>query len=96
MDYLNFIQWPAMVFSVVAAWLIASQNPRRRQHGFWWFLASNVAWIVWGWHDGAWALITLQVALGILNFRGLKKNDREPAPPPARSERHEQPPAAAW
>jgi len=30
---------------------------------------------VWGWHDGAWALITLQVALMAMNIRGIYKND---------------------
>ncbi len=74
MDVLNLLQWPAMVCSVLAAWLVASQQPRRRRHGFWWFLGGNVLWTVWGWHDGAWALITLQFALGFLNVRGMKKN----------------------
>ena len=75
MDLLDLVQWPAMLCSIVAAWLVASRNPSRRQQGFWWFLASNVAWVVWGWRDGAWALIALQLALAVLNFRGLKKND---------------------
>jgi hypothetical protein len=75
MEALNLIQWPAMVASVVAAWLVASQKKQRRQHGFWWFLGSNVLWIAWGWHDHAWALIALQVALATLNIRGLRKND---------------------
>lgn len=75
MDLLNLLQWPGMVASVVAAWLVASQSKRRRKHGFWWFLASNLLWIIWGWQDGAWALIVLQVALLTLNIRGLKKNE---------------------
>ena len=32
-------------------------------------------WIVWGWHDGAYALIALQLALAALNIRGVFKND---------------------
>ena len=40
MDYINLIQWPAMVATVVAAWLVASQ--RKREFGFWCFLFSNV------------------------------------------------------
>lgn len=75
MDLLDFLQWPAMVASVMAAWLVAAQNKRRRQRGFWWFLASNILWVAWGWHDGAWALIVLQVALATLNIRGLRKNE---------------------
>jgi len=70
----DLVQWPAMVASVVAAWLVASQSDRRRSWGFWIFLASNVLWIAWGWHAHAWALIALQVCLAGLNIRGVKKN----------------------
>jgi hypothetical protein len=79
MDVLDLLQWPGMIASVVAAWLVAAQSKRRRQHGFWWFLASNILWSVWGWHDGAWALIVLQVALATLNIRGLHKNEPQRA-----------------
>lgn len=64
-----------MVASIAAAWLVASQTKTRRQKGFWWFMASNVLWVVWGWHTSAWALIVLQVALAILNIRGVRKNE---------------------
>ncbi len=43
--------------------------------GFWVFLLSNVLWIAWGWHDGAYALIALQLGLAALNVRGVLKND---------------------
>jgi hypothetical protein len=75
MDYLDLLQWPAMVVTVTAAWLVASQSKRRRQWGFWTFLASNALWVVWGWHDGAYALIGLQVCLAALNVRGTRKNE---------------------
>lgn len=75
MDWLGLIQWPAMVASVVAAWLVGSQLKPRRLAGFWWFMASNVLWMAWGWHTRAWALIALQVALAFLNVRGVQKND---------------------
>lgn len=75
MDYLNLIQWPAMVVTVVSAWLVASQAKRKREIGFWCFLFSNVLWIIWAWHDQAYALIVLQVSLAILNVRGVYKND---------------------
>ena len=75
MEWLGLIQWPAMVVSVVAAWLVASQSKRRRGAGFWWFMASNVLWIAWGWHTQAWALLALQIILGALNVRGARKND---------------------
>ena len=78
-DYLHQLQWPAMVVTVLAAWLIASQSMRRRVVGFGFFLLSNVLWIVWGWHDDAHALVALQIALAILNFRGVYKNEPESA-----------------
>ena len=77
-DYLQHLQWPAMMITVLAAWLIASQSKRKRVTGFWSFLLSNVLWIIWGWHDSAYALITLQIALAILNIRGVYKNEPTP------------------
>jgi len=78
-EWIDLLQWPAMAASLLAAWLVASNRQGRRNAGFWVFLASNVLWAVWGWHDGAWALITLQVALAALNVRGVRKTDPEPA-----------------
>ena len=75
MDYIDLIQWPAMVATVVAAWLVASQHKRKREVGFWCFLFSNVLWVIWGLYDEAWALIALQIALAALNIRGAWKND---------------------
>lgn len=74
MDWLDAIQWPAMVVTVVAAWFVASQRKFKRNWGFWLFLVSNVLWIVWGLHDSAYALILLQVGLAALNIRGALKN----------------------
>ena len=75
MDYLDLLQWPAMVVTVVAAWLVASRSAHKRAAGFWCFLASNILWVVWGVHDGAWALVGLQFCLAALNFRGVYKNE---------------------
>ena len=75
MDYLNLIQWPAMLVTVVSAWLVASQAKRKREVGFWCFLLSNVLWVIWGVHDHAYALIALQIALAVLNVRGAYKNE---------------------
>ena len=75
MDYWYQLQWPAMIVTIIAAWLIASQAKHKREIGFWCFLLSNVLWITWGWHDGAYALIVLQIALAILNIRGAHKNE---------------------
>lgn len=74
MKLLNFIQWPAMLITVVAAWLVASQRKFKRNWGFWLFLISNVLWILWGLEDGAYALIVLQIFLAFLNIRGAVKN----------------------
>jgi hypothetical protein len=73
MEWLNWIQWPAMAVTLVAAWLIASRKKFKRNWGFWLFLLSNVLWIIWGLHDRAYALILLQVALAIMNVRGAGK-----------------------
>ena len=83
MDWLSLVQWPAMAATVVAAWLVASRHKRRRVTGFWVFIASNVLWIVWGWHDHAYALIALQFALAALNVRGVRKNEPETQAQPA-------------
>ena len=73
MEWLNWIQSPAMAVTLVAAWLIASRKKFKRNWGFWLFLLSNVLWIIWGLHDRAYALILLQVALAIMNVRGAGK-----------------------
>ncbi|MFC5498883.1 hypothetical protein ACFPOE_15145 [Caenimonas terrae] len=72
-QWLDWMQWPAMLATVLAAWLVGSDRERRRSAGFWVFLASNALWIVWGVHDGAMALIALQLALAALNLRGVFK-----------------------
>jgi hypothetical protein len=74
MNYIDWIQWPAMVITVIAAWMIGSQRKFKRNWGFWLFLLSNVLWIIWGFGDGAYALIVLQFALAGLNIRGAIKN----------------------
>lgn len=75
MDYLDLLQWPAMTVTVVAAWLVGSRSPHKRAVGFWCFLASNALWIAWGYHDRAWALVSLQFFLGAMNIRGVYKNE---------------------
>ena len=74
-ELLDAVQWPAMAVTLVAAWLVASTRKGRREQGFWWFIASNVLWIVWAWHAHAWALIALQVGLFAMNVRGAVKNE---------------------
>ena len=77
MDVLNLIQWPAMVVTVVASWLVASTAEGKRNAGFWVFLVSNVMWVAWGYHSGAPALITLQACLMAMNIRGAIKSRAE-------------------
>lgn len=73
MEWLDWIQWPAMIVTVIAAWMIASKKKFKRNWAFWLFLVSNVLWIIWGWHDSAYALLLLQVALAAMNVRGTLK-----------------------
>ena len=75
MNLVSALQWPAMLITVVAAWLVASQLKRRRRLGFWAYLGGNVLWVIWGLSTDAYALVALQVALAALNVRGAGKND---------------------
>ncbi|MEP7063841.1 MAG: hypothetical protein ABI881_15740 [Betaproteobacteria bacterium] len=79
MNLLDLLQWPAMATTIVAAWLVASRAHHRREIGFWCFLLSNALWVAWGLHDRAYALVTLQVVLALLNIRGADKNADAPA-----------------
>lgn len=71
---LDALQWPAMVATLAAAWLVASQSKGKRNWGFWCFILSNLLWLAWGWHASAWAVMVLQVGLFALNVRGVRKN----------------------
>jgi len=73
MDFLTHLQWPAMIVTVGATWLVGSSNDRRRRAGFWLFLVSNVLWVAWGLHAQAPALVALQFALAAMNIRGARK-----------------------
>jgi hypothetical protein len=73
-DWLDVIQWPAMLVTITAAWLVGSQSRERRKIGFWVFLVSNALWIAWAIPARAWALLTLQVCLAFMNIRGERKN----------------------
>ena len=79
MDLLDFIQWPAMVVTVLASWLVASSGKGRRNAGFWLFLLSNALWIVWAVDQRAYALVVLQLALAAMNIRGAAKTDADNA-----------------
>jgi hypothetical protein len=74
MDLIDLIQWPAMVATLVAAWLVGFDQTMDRRLGFWVFVLSNILWIAWGLHDGAHALVALQVGLFALNVYNIRKN----------------------
>lgn len=74
-DWISWLQWPAMLATVIGAWYVASNRKERRNTGFWVYLGSNVLWIVWGIGDKAYALMALQVALAVMNFRGMYKTE---------------------
>jgi hypothetical protein len=77
MDLFDLIQWPAMVVTLIASWLVASRSAPRRNVGFWVFLASNVLWVAWGLHASAYALIALQLGLAAMNIRGAFKTEKQ-------------------
>jgi hypothetical protein len=64
-----------MAATLVAAWLVASLNRRRRLAGFATFVLSNVLWVIWAIPASAYALIVLQIGLFFMNLRGIRKND---------------------
>ena len=74
---LDLLQWPAMALTLAAAWWVASSDPKRRNLGFWLFIASNFLWAVWGLHAHAYALVVLQVGLLAMNIRGMRKTDTQ-------------------
>ena len=86
---LDLMQWPAMLVTVRAAWLVGSTHAARRKAGFWAFLLSNLLWVAWGLGADATALVLLQFALAAMNARGMIKNRsnerqrREPTRPAA-------------
>lgn len=75
-DLIDAIQWPAMIVTVGASWLVGSTHRRRRGAGFWLFIASNALWVTWGVHADAPALCVLQACLATLNVRGMLKARR--------------------
>ena len=75
-DMLDWMQWPAMAVTILAAWFVASRSPTRRLIGFWLFLMSNALWIVWGVPARAYALVLLQLCLALMNVRGERRNSK--------------------
>ena len=73
LNWLGSLQWPAMAVTIAAAWFVASTQDKRRRIGFWLFIVSNIAWVVWGLYTGGYALVVLQFGLFALNVRGAVK-----------------------
>ena len=46
----------------------------KTRFGFLDIYLSNLLWVLWGWHDGAYALIAMQFGLLLLNIRGAFNN----------------------
>jgi hypothetical protein len=78
---LDLVQWPAMAVTLLAGWLVASGQRRRRDLGFWLFLLSNLLWVIWGVASHALALIVLQFGLAFSNIRGVIRNRAQSARP---------------
>lgn len=79
MDLINLLQWPAMVVTVGASWLVGSTHAGKRNWGFWLFIVSNILWVAWGVYAKAPALIALQVCLAVMNIRGAQKAEKSEA-----------------
>ena len=83
-DWLDALQWVALIITVIAAWLVGSQRQRRRETGFILFLLCNVVWGGGGWHAQAYAVLALQFFLAISNVRGIIKTRQGGKPLPVR------------
>jgi len=71
---IDALQWPAMLVTIIAAWMVASQRKFKRNWGFWLFLLSNILWVGWGVYVKAYALVVLQIFLAVMNVRGAVNN----------------------
>lgn len=74
-DLFAYLEWPAMLVSLIAAYWMGSKKADKRVIAFWMLIVGNVMWIAWGWGEAAWALIALNVGLMALNVRGIMKNE---------------------
>jgi hypothetical protein len=76
-EFFALLEWPAMAISLAAAWWMGSTKARKRIIAFVLLIIGNLMWIAWGWGEGAWALIALNVGLMGLNIRAIMKNEDE-------------------
>ncbi len=71
---IDWLQWPALLLSIVGAWCVGGRNARMRLIGFWLFLLSNIAWASWGYGAMAWAVVISQLVFIITSIRGIRSN----------------------
>lgn len=76
MNWLDLLQWPALIVTVIASWMVSVTQRDERKTGFYLFLLSNILWAAWGIFVDAYALILLQVCLAVANIHGVIKNRR--------------------
>ncbi|RRV10827.1 hypothetical protein EGJ27_02755 [Pseudomonas sp. v388] len=71
---MEWVQWPAMMAIVLAAWLVGSKRAERRTMAFAVFIIGNLLWVLWGLHVEAYAVALLDIVLCGMNVRGFLKN----------------------
>lgn len=76
-EFFALLEWPAMAISLAAAWWMGSTKAKKRIVAFVLLIIGNLMWIAWGYGEGAWALIALNVGLMGLNVRAIMKNEDE-------------------
>lgn len=74
MNWLDYLQWPALLVTVMASWMVSVTQKDERKTGFWLFIVSNILWVIWGVFAHAYALVLLQFCLAITNIHGVIKN----------------------
>lgn len=74
MYLIDFLQWPALVLSIVGAWLVGGRRSNQRLAGFVLFLISNALWSAWGIGSDAWGLVITQAFFTWTSLRGIRTN----------------------
>jgi len=67
----SMVGWAASITALIGAALIAMRSPRLSKWGFVAFLASNLLWIGWGIHCGAWELVCQNVGFLFTSVAGI-------------------------
>ena len=67
----SMVGWAASLTALLGAALIAMRSSRWSKWGFVAFLASNLLWISWGIHCGAWELVCQNVGFLVTSVAGI-------------------------